>query len=128
MTAGFYPAQEQAMPHCIIEYSRSLESAIYTEKLIQAIQEAAISSDLFEASHIRARAMPYDHFISGYQVENFIHITLKILSGRSQQQKKRLSEMVLKALEGMGLHSISLTVEVVEMDKATYSKKILHGL
>lgn len=113
------------MPHCVIEYSKPLENSIHPAKLIEAVQNGAINSGLFEPSHIRARAIAYDDFVAGYQVQNFIHVTLKILSGRDQEQKKNLSEMVLSELYKIGMGSISMTVEVKDIERETYAKKII---
>lgn len=114
------------MPHCIIEYSKDLESSSPPLKLIQAVHHAAIGSGLFETGHIRTRSIAYENFIAGYDVQSFVHVTLRILFGRNLQQKKDLSRRVLGELESMGLSSISLTVEVSEIERETYAKKIIN--
>ena len=113
------------MPHCIIEYSKDLESSFQPEKLIEAVQNGALKSGLFEPGHIRTRSIAYENFIAGYEVQSFIHVTLRILSGRNQQQKKNLSERVLGELEKVDLSSISLTVEVHDIERKSYSKKVI---
>lgn len=112
------------MPHFIIEYAKGLEKTVDPDRLIDAVNNGAINSDLFEASHIRVRSTFYEDYISGYGRHDFIHVTLKILSGRTIKEKKYLSELVLKELEALGLSSISMTVEVIDIDKDTYSKKV----
>lgn len=112
------------MPHFIIEYSKGLAETVGPDRLIEAVNNGAINSDLFEASHIRVRATVYGSYISGYGRRDFIHITLKILSGRTVKEKKYLSELVLKELEALGFSSISITVEVTDIDRETYSKKV----
>ena len=84
-------------------------------ELTEAVYQGALVSGLFEASHIRVRALAYQSFFPGYAVDDFIHVNLRILSGRSSQQKKQLTEAVLTELEDLGLASISLTVEVAEV-------------
>ena len=113
------------MPHCVIEYSANLEAACPPARLVEAVQRGALGSGLFEPDHVRTRAIAYTQCISGHQATHFVHVTLKILSGRDQQQKKALSECVLGELESLGLSSISLTVEVSDMDRETYAKKIM---
>ncbi len=113
------------MPHCIIEYSQGIENAHRPEVLVEAVHRAAVASGLFEADHVRVRAIAYTDCISGYGAEHFVHVTLRILSGRDGHQKKALTERVLGELERLGLSSVSLTVEVTDMDRETYSKRIM---
>ena len=113
------------MPHCIIEYSQGIERTLRPAILVDAVQRAAIASGLFEPDHVRARAIAYTDCIAGYQADDFVHVTLRILSGRDRQQKKALSEGVLGELVRLGLSSVSLTVEVTDMDRETYSKRIM---
>ena len=113
------------MPHCIIEYSKTLNTRVEPGKLVEVVHESVLESGLFEANHIRVRAAAYEDHVIGYAVNDFIHVTLRILSGRNQQQKKELTERVLAALEMIGLTSISITVEVIDIDRETYSRKIV---
>ena len=112
------------MPHCIVEYSDTLAAQVDPGELTEAVYQGALISGLFEPSHIRVRALAYESFFAGYEVDDFIHVNLKILSGRSSQQKKQLTEAVLTELEDLGLASISLTVEVADIDRETYARKI----
>ena len=112
------------MPHCIIEYSTTLQAVVVPEKLLEAVHNGAVNSGLFETSHIKTRAIAYEHFIPGYQVDDFIHVTLRILSGRDQHQKKHLSSAVLSELKSLGLSSLSITVEITDIDRDTYSKTV----
>lgn len=113
------------MPHCIIEYSKTLNRLVEARQLVEVVHKGVLESGLFEASHIRVRACMYEEHVIGYPVNDFIHVTLKILCGRNQQQKKNLTERVLDELDSIGLTSISLTVEVVDIERETYSRKIV---
>lgn len=113
------------MPHCVIEYSKTLNRLVESRKLVEVVHKGVLESGLFEPGHIRVRASQYEDHVIGYAVNDFIHVTLKILSGRIQQQKKDLTERVLGELDSIGLTSISLTVEVVDIERETYSRKIV---
>ncbi|MCF6189311.1 MAG: 5-carboxymethyl-2-hydroxymuconate Delta-isomerase [Cocleimonas sp.] len=117
------------MPHCIIEYSKELESEINPKLMINAAHHGALASTLFKESHIKSRTVSYQHYKTGANDLRFIHITLRILSGRTLGQKTDLSQHILsqfKALLGSkNLSSISVTVEVSDMERDTYSKIIL---
>ncbi|WP_019027440.1 5-carboxymethyl-2-hydroxymuconate Delta-isomerase [Colwellia piezophila] len=113
------------MPHCIIEHSINIDS----NTLIPLVFNASLESSLFEqdGSDIKVRVLPFVHYQTGMlssaatQVD-FIHVTLKILSGRSTEQKLMLSKLVLKSLATLALKSCSTSVEVVDIDRASYSK------
>ena len=115
------------MPHCVIEYSKTLNSKVKPGELVEVVHSCVVSSGLFEASHIRTRAIVYEDYIIGYPVKDFIHVTLKILSGRNQQQKKGLTDLVLGELEKIVSTSVSLTVEVIDIERETYSRKIIRA-
>lgn len=113
------------MPHCIIEHSPEFSSDIIMSNVLRG----ALASDLFDASgkDIKLRAIPFHHYQTGSNKKPFIHVTLRILSGRSKQQKMRLSESVLTQLKAIStadnaIADNTLTVEVSDIDRETYSK------
>ena len=71
------------MPHCIIEYSKELENEIDPKLMINAAHQGALASGLFEESHIKSRTILYQHYKTGTKDLRFIHITARILSGRT---------------------------------------------
>ncbi|REL34496.1 5-carboxymethyl-2-hydroxymuconate Delta-isomerase [Thalassotalea euphylliae] len=113
------------MPHCIIEHASTLDS----NKLVSAVFQGALASNLFEpdGNDIKIRA----HSFNSYQVgsnqskksqSDFIHITLKILSGRSEEQKQLLSTSVLNALMPLALANCEISIEVLDIDRTSYLK------
>lgn len=64
----------------------------------------------------------HQHYLTGTKHADFIHVVLKILSGRSTAQKHMLSSMVLVKLQQLALPSVSITVEVLDIDRASYAK------
>lgn len=112
------------MPHCIIEYSANVEQQTTPQQLIEAVQRGAISSQLFEANAIKLRTASYAHFKTGLTDIGFIHVTARILSGRTLAQRQMLSDEIIKTLQSMSLSELSITVEVIEMEKESYSKVI----
>ncbi|WP_445400135.1 5-carboxymethyl-2-hydroxymuconate Delta-isomerase [Zobellella sp. An-6] len=112
------------MPHCVIEYSTTLGRQLSPSALVTAVHQGAFDSGLFEEADIKSRAVGYDYHHHGGARRDFIHVTLKILSGRTPEQRKALAALVLEALAGLGLEDISLTVEVVEMERESYAKRL----
>ncbi len=110
------------MPHCIIEHS----SNITGDKLVPLVYKGALKSELFEAdgSDIKVRVLPFEHYQTGNVNMDFIHVTLKILSGRSIEQKTMLSRSVLGMLEMFVLEKASISVEVVDIERESYAKVV----
>jgi 5-carboxymethyl-2-hydroxymuconate isomerase len=120
------PFSEQVMPHLIVEFSDDPSIASRVEPLLDAIHRAATASGLFDESHIRVRALPYAHYRVGGKREPFIHVQCRLHAGRSEAQKRQLSEAVLAAVRGQGWVAKVITVEVVEMDRDSYAKYVLN--
>lgn len=110
------------MPHLIIEYAQDLASTEQVPALLDAVHEAALSTGLFDEHHIRTRAIPVTFYRTGTGKGPFIHAQLRIHRGRNEAQKRELSEAVLAALRAQGWPARTITVEVVDMDVATYAK------
>ena len=110
------------MPHLIIEFSEQVESMVSPQLMVEQIRTAAMASGLFNEQAIKVRAMGYQHFRNGVDDNDFIHVTARILSGRTLEQRQSLSEILLKTLQNMSLPELSLSVEVVEMERESYLK------
>lgn len=113
------------MPHCVIEYSKNLQKIVESSDLIAAVHQAAIGSDLFDTDDIRTRAAAFEDFQIRADKHGFIHVTLRILAGRTNAQKSQLSQKVLAALEAFNFNSIILSVEIRDIDTSTYVKVTL---
>lgn len=94
---------------------------------MSSVINGAIESDLFDkaGADIKVRAISYDDHISGSTLSSFVHVSLKILSGRTEEQKCLLSDSVLNKLLELGLSDCSVTVEVVDIDRASYAKSLV---
>ncbi len=112
------------MPHCIIEYSSSFGSKLDVQQLVGKVHQAAEGSGLFDSAAIKSRAIGYQHFQVGGAQQDFIHVTAKILPGRTAEQKANLSRLILQQLASFELTRVSLTVEVVDIDQGSYAKQL----
>lgn len=113
------------MPHCIIEYSKELEAQIEPSKLIKLVHQGAVTSKLFDESHIKTRALAYTYYQTGISGNAFIHVTAKILSGRTQAQKADLSKSILSQFEKVALSSVTITVQICDIETESYTKMFL---
>lgn len=111
------------MPHCVVEHSADIEGRVLTS----LVHQGALASGLFEAegSDIKVRALPYTNYITGSVDISFVHVTVKILSGRSAEQKSALSQLVLDQLRSASMVNCSLSVEVADIDRGSYVKDVI---
>jgi 5-carboxymethyl-2-hydroxymuconate isomerase len=112
------------MPHFVIEYSETTVAEIQVDTMMEAVYGAAVDSGLFEEANIKIRAIPLKHYRLGHESGGFIHAQCRIHEGRNAEQKRQLSEAILNALCEIPLSVRVTTVEVVEMDTASYSKRL----
>ncbi len=113
------------MPHCIIEHSDDVLKSVTQRQLIDSVLTGTKKSELFELDHIKLRTQSYEYYQKGeVEQDGFIHISLRILQGRTIQQRKDLSEKVLSEIENLALQNITITVEIIEMETSSYSKKV----
>ncbi|TQV89436.1 5-carboxymethyl-2-hydroxymuconate Delta-isomerase [Aliikangiella coralliicola] len=115
------------MPHCIIEFATELEERINITTLIDSVHQGALLSELFEEKDIKTRAIAIDYFRTGIEKQPFIHVTVKILSGRSAEQRAALSNSIAHELRKLKISQISLTIEICEIEKSSYVKILTDG-
>ena len=113
------------MPHCVIEYSSEVAEQVCVTELMAAVYEAAFSTGLFPEYHIKTRAVAYDHFRVGQTSDTFVHVNLHLLSGRDDGQKSDLSEKVLAGIESLLPKVGVVSVEIIDMHRASYRKRVL---
>ena len=113
------------MPHCIIEYSKEIEKYVEPIKIIHAVYQGALKSELFEDDDIKTRSFAFDSYQSGSIKRAFVHVTAKILSGRNIEQKRKLSESIMSQLKKIDFQLTLLTVEIVEIEKESYSRAMM---
>ena len=113
------------MPHCIVEYSEGVAELVSIEELVEAVHEGAFSSGLFPEYDIKTRAVPYACHRTGVTRDSFVHVTLRLLSGRDDAQKAELSEKLLARIEPMLPDVVSVGVEICDMHRDSYRKRVI---
>ncbi|MCE9684862.1 5-carboxymethyl-2-hydroxymuconate Delta-isomerase [Shewanella sp. AS16] len=112
------------MPHCVIEYSAPLAEVLAIDELVRCVHQGAIASALFEPASIKTRALRCEHFAVGEAAGSFIHIGFAIMPGRSQAQKQQLTRAVYDLIAHLVAEVDSLTMNITELDDATYFKQV----
>lgn len=119
------------MPHLHMEYTANLSDLNADVALIR-LNNALVASGQFAAEFdIKSRAVKLETFKVGTAMSEraFVHVKLALLSGRSPQIKKQLSESLLAVVQDLcqwpaGV-DIQLAVELLDIDRESYSKVVI---
>lgn len=120
------------MPHLTLDYTRNL-TTLDAERTLLALNRALVASGQFAENDIKSRAHRLEQFRTGIDPEPraFAHVTLAILSGRTPEAKHALSASLLAVLQQAELElpgvEVQLSVEIRDMERASYSKAVLAG-
>jgi 5-carboxymethyl-2-hydroxymuconate isomerase len=120
------------MPHFVLECSESILSLTDPKVLMQSIYSAAASTELFALSGvggIKVRMNPYRYFLNVDAQKHFIHVFANIMEGRTCEQKKHLSERVVRAIKTLLPMVEIISMNVRDFEKSTYcnAPMIKHG-
>lgn len=113
------------MPHVIIEYSDTLEAQVSRKELLKTAHQAVEASGLFNAVDIRSRTQSFDHFHLGAEKHNFLHITVKLMRGRTDEQKIQLTTGVTTALQALNISDVLVSCECVDVHNESYQRMSL---
>ncbi|MHC8386011.1 5-carboxymethyl-2-hydroxymuconate Delta-isomerase [Pseudomonas sp. LB3P14] len=116
------------MPHLHMEYTANLPVLNADVALIR-LNNTLVASGQFAAEYdIKSRAVKVETFKVGTALGEraFVHVKLALLSGRSAQIKKQLSESLLAVVQDLcewptGVE-VQLAVEILDIDRESYTK------
>jgi len=111
------------VPHLIIEYAAPLAQDVDIQSLTEAAFDGANATALFTPAAIKARAHPVEAYWTGGAKQPFVHIEIKLLPGRTNTQKKALSESVFDHITALLKPDIAVSVEVNDLDADVYTKR-----
>ena len=111
------------MPHLTIEHSGNLGNRVDISTLVRQLHDAVLVTGIFPEKGLRTRVALRDEYrIADGHVENaFIHLVLRIGSGRDQQDLKRAGDAIFDTLcEATGSdqsrNPLALSFEIQEID------------
>ena len=119
------------MPHLIVEYSQNLAGFPEAQALTELNQAVTSSPEVLDEADLKSRFVLVDSVEIGTSPANraFVHAQLRLLSGRTPEAKKDLSERVAEVLLRLSPKPagvmVQLSVEIVDMDRGSYVKERL---
>ena len=126
------------MPHIIIEHSINFSKS-EANRLLLALNQAivAIKKGNFNIDDCKARAIYCPNYVIADGKINsnndFLHITIRILSSRSKEIQQKLAKNILKTTydflktDSFDNNPTSISVIIEEMDRDIY-QKILYNI
>ena len=114
------------MPNLVLEYSNSVDERVNIQGLLEDLHKVALNCGLFDVPSVKSRSLRCHNWLVGDEEDNvdFVHISFELLSGRTEEQKRELSRLLMQTLQKQASHIRSLTVNIRDMDKSCFQKVI----
>jgi 5-carboxymethyl-2-hydroxymuconate isomerase len=120
-----------AMPHIILEHSTNIVEKPDFSALLSTMHKTLMDFGVFKLQDIKSRVYACDtYYIADGKADNaFVHVEVRILSGRNQEMRQQIADRFMTLLQdnfsdSMHERRCVLSVEVREMDRETYRKVI----
>ena len=124
------------MPHFIVECTENIREQADLPGLFATVNEALAATGIFPLGGIRSRA----HWVDTWQMADgkhdyaFVHMTLKIGSGRSLESREEVGEMLFALIKThfaalMASRYLALSFELDELHPTlNYKQNNVHAL
>lgn len=119
------------MPHIHLEYSDNVEK-FDPKPILLALNQALVEGAYVTvANQLKSRAICQHDYVIGLEdtSQAYVHAKVSLLTGRSVELQQQIAQVILHTLEQhipvQSQISVQICVEILEMQKATYAKKIV---
>lgn len=110
------------MPHFIIEHGNAFSCDESRHQAMQIAGECGASVDFIRTEDIKIRLISCVDFLALDGRLSFIHITVRMLEGRSTVQKIKLSELLRDTFANTFPQVESISIDIVDMNANAYKK------
>ena len=118
------------MPHLSLIYSSNVDEKVEARVLFGELHQALMELEAFELLDFKSRTMMQSNYHIGDGAENraFVHLDVAVMAGRDVSVRQRVVQVCLRVLNAYfagsaGKVDLQLSVELREMDRATYAKQ-----
>ena len=112
------------MPHVTLEFSKGIEQIHDVQAICDRLFSALADHPEFDANTIKIRATPVAYYRIGSEPQSFVHATLMLMQGRDEVMRTALNALILDVLAGAIPEVGSITVQDVQMNRASYAKRL----
>lgn len=111
------------MPHIVVEYTETLSNQVDIPKLLSDLHYDLAGRETVNLDAIKTRAIPVQYAVVGDGKEKMIHVTLRLLPGRSDELKSEMAQGLFDiAVKERHDDRVKVSVEVVDMHAESYKK------
>ncbi|KTD12132.1 5-carboxymethyl-2-hydroxymuconate Delta-isomerase [Legionella jamestowniensis] len=109
------------MPHLILECSEKIALNINFNSIFNHLHQYLADNLPTQITSCKSRVRIYDNYFIGNEFEKnlFLHLTLKILPGRTPETKNRVCEYIHHYFKGLirnsDLEKTSISIELLEL-------------
>ena len=115
------------MPHFVIEYAEEVERQIDLTELLRITYQVGASSGLMEPADIKVRARAYKYYKMTGIKDTFVHTTIFLLAGRTDEQKEKLSIALRSEQANLMPGVTAISIDIRDMNNIAYKKRLLPG-
>ena len=113
------------MPHFILDCSEPILEIQDPQKVIEAVFKIAFETGLFEKNDIKVRLNPFKYSLVQEGETDFIHVFGNIMEGRTDEQKAKLSKMIVTKLNELFPKVPIISINIRDFEKASYCNKTM---
>lgn len=119
------------MPHLHVEYSDNLADLPEQQMLTELVTSVCGHPSIIDEFDVKGRIAKTRQYVIGTVAgsRGFIHAELRLLSGRTPEAKKELSDRIGEVLRRLTPHPegmlVQVSVEIADMDRGSYHKSKL---
>ncbi|WP_405096655.1 5-carboxymethyl-2-hydroxymuconate Delta-isomerase [Oceanobacillus sp. FSL H7-0719] len=122
------------MPHVTIEYTNNIKEESNIPFLLEKVNQSLLKHrDIIPVGGLRTRAVELKDYriADGTEDDAFVHITLKLGSGRSDKDIKKVCDCLFDTVKEhytvlFDHRYLALSLEVYEFTRPTYKKNNIH--
>ena len=111
------------MPHFVIECTENILKLQSADTIMLEVHDTAESTGLFRPGDIKVRIRPYSIYSVDKSKNDFIHVFGNIMQGRTEEQRKNLSTLIITKLKSLFPDVPVISMNVSEFEKSTYTNK-----
>ncbi len=112
------------MPHVSLEFSAGLEQSHDFQAICEQLYTVLAGHEEFDPPTLKIRATPVPFSRIGTEPQTFVHATLLLMRGLDEATRAGLNATILDVLAKTMPEVGSITVQDVEMTRATYAKRL----
>ena len=113
------------MPHFVLEYSKEVEQSADMAVVMKTVQDVAADCDFMNLDDVKIRAKAYEHYLMPQAGQSFLHVTVYLLTGRSDALKEQLAIDLRSRLVTHLAAVTSVSIDVRDMNPTAYKKRVL---